>query len=62
MTGIPGQLLHVCQFQTNLDFDLDPVQLLDACIEIEQYGQVRSLNVHITGALMLWEHVRQCLP
>merc|ERR1712098_588362 len=42
-----------------------PVELLnlvDACVEIPQHGLVRSFNVHVTGALVLWEFVRQKLP
>lgn len=39
-----------------------PVALLnmvDVCVEIPQSGLVRSLNVHVTGALVLWEYVKQ---
>jgi tRNA G18 (ribose-2'-O)-methylase SpoU len=36
-------------------------QLLDACIEIPQLGKIRSLNVHVSGALVLYEHARQRL-
>jgi len=32
---------------------------LDCCVEIPQVGQIRSLNVHVTGALFVWEYVRQ---
>ncbi|KAK9507448.1 hypothetical protein O3M35_007301 [Rhynocoris fuscipes] len=32
---------------------------LDACIEIPQYGLIRSLNVHVTGAICLWEYAKQ---
>ena len=35
-----------------------PVQLLaevDICLEIPQYGVIRSLNVHVSAALALWE-------
>jgi len=41
-----------------------PVELLqqvDICIEIPQKGLIRSFNVHVTGALVLWEYVRQHL-
>ena len=36
--------------------------LLDECIEIPQFGVIRSLNVHVSGALCLWEYTKQHLP
>lgn len=33
--------------------------LLDQCIEVPQCGVVRSLNVHVTGALFMWEYASQ---
>ncbi|KAK1407772.1 hypothetical protein QVD17_39399 [Tagetes erecta] len=41
--GIPVELIH----------------MLDACIEIPQLGVIRSLNVHVSGAIALWEYTRQ---
>lgn len=41
--GIPVEIIHV----------------LDACLEIPQLGVVRSLNVHVSGAIALWEYTRQ---
>ncbi|KAK2970368.1 hypothetical protein RJ640_012948 [Escallonia rubra] len=41
--GIPVELIHI----------------LDACIEIPQLGAIRSLNVHVSGAIALWEYTRQ---
>ena len=35
------------------------IQLLDVCVEIPQTGLIRSLNVHVTGAIIVWEYVRQ---
>ena len=35
-----------------------PVELLqevDCCMEIPQYGVIRSLNVHVSAALAIWE-------
>ena len=32
---------------------------MDACVEIPQAGVVRSLNVHVSGSLLLWEYARQ---
>lgn len=40
--GIPVELIH----------------LLDNCIEIPQWGIVRSLNVHVSGALAVWEYTK----
>ncbi|XP_070503310.1 uncharacterized protein [Chironomus tepperi] len=33
--------------------------LLDLVIEIPQSGVVRSLNVHVAGAIMIWEYTKQ---
>lgn len=41
--GIPADIIHV----------------LDACVEIPQLGVVRSLNVHVSGAIAIWEYTRQ---
>lgn len=35
------------------------LQLLDACVEIPQSGLLRSLNVHVSGAIAVYEHARQ---
>lgn len=35
------------------------IQLLDACVEIPQQGIIRSLNVHVSGAIFIWEYARQ---
>ena len=40
---------------------VDFIQLLDVCVEIPQRGLVRSLNVHVSGALLIWEYTRQQL-
>ncbi|KAM9847516.1 LOW QUALITY PROTEIN: putative methyltransferase TARBP1 [Aulostomus maculatus] len=37
------------------------LQLLDVCVEIPQQGVIRSLNVHVSAALLIWEHTRQHL-
>ena len=37
------------------------IQLLDECVEIPQHGIIRSLNVHVSGALFVWEYSRQHL-
>ncbi|XP_020520025.1 uncharacterized protein LOC18429133 [Amborella trichopoda] len=38
---------------------VDIIHVLDACLEIPQLGVVRSLNVHVSGAIALWEYTRQ---
>ena len=43
--GVPAEILH----------------LVDDCIEIPQFGMVRSLNVHVTGSIVLWEARKQRL-
>ncbi|KAI5088024.1 putative methyltransferase TARBP1 isoform X3, partial [Silurus meridionalis] len=37
----------------------DLLQLLDVCVEIPQQGVTRSLNVHVSAALLVWEYTRQ---
>ena len=39
-----------------------PVELLnlvDHCVEIPQTGIIRSLNVHVSASIMMWEYTRQ---
>lgn len=41
-----------------------PVHLLnmvDKCLEIPQLGIIRSLNVHVSGAIAIWEFSKQRL-
>jgi tRNA G18 (ribose-2'-O)-methylase SpoU len=41
-----------------------PIELLnfvDHCVEIPQFGIVRSLNVHVCASLLVWEYTRQQL-
>jgi tRNA G18 (ribose-2'-O)-methylase SpoU len=38
--GIPSQYLRA----------------VDKCVEIPQLGIIRSLNVHVSGAIMMWDH------
>ena len=37
------------------------LRVLDVCVQIPQKGIVRSLNVHVSGALAVWEYTRQHL-
>lgn len=40
---------------------VDVLQVVDVCVEIPQFGLIRSLNVHVSGALLLWEYTQQQL-
>lgn len=35
------------------------LNLLDMAIEIPQFGVVRSLNVHVSASLFMWEYCKQ---
>ncbi|KAG8444525.1 hypothetical protein GDO86_009620 [Hymenochirus boettgeri] len=35
------------------------IQHLDVCVEIPQQGIIRSLNVHVSGAVLIWEYTKQ---
>lgn len=35
------------------------IPILDNCVEIPQVGVIRSLNVHVTGAICIWEYAKQ---
>ncbi|EGC34723.1 hypothetical protein DICPUDRAFT_153035 [Dictyostelium purpureum] len=37
------------------------INLLDKCIEIPQLGVIRSLNVHVSGSILMWEYTKQKL-
>nr|XP_046257205.1 probable methyltransferase TARBP1 isoform X2 [Scatophagus argus] len=37
------------------------LRMLDVCVEIPQQGVIRSLNVHVSAALLIWEYTRQHL-
>ncbi|CAH0581607.1 unnamed protein product [Chrysodeixis includens] len=37
----------------------DLLPIMDHCVEIPQQGFVRSLNVHVTAAIFVWEYARQ---
>ncbi len=39
----------------------DIINLIDNCIIIPQYGEIRSLNVHVSAAIMIWEVVNSIL-
>ncbi|XP_075974651.1 uncharacterized protein LOC142975593 [Anticarsia gemmatalis] len=39
----------------------DLLPIMDHCVEIPQQGVVRSLNVHVTAAIFVWEYARQII-
>ena len=41
--GIPVEFIHA----------------VDQCVEIPQLGIIRSLNVHVSGAITIWEYTKQ---
>ena len=43
--GIPVKFLHV----------------VDVCVEIPQLGVIRSLNVHVSASLAIWEYTKQMM-
>ncbi|OQR88604.1 SpoU rRNA Methylase family, partial [Thraustotheca clavata] len=40
---------------------VDILQAVDQCVEIPQLGVIRSLNVHVSGAILLWGYTQQQL-
>lgn len=38
------------------------IAMLDATVEIPQLGVIRSLNVHVSGAIAMYEYTKQQLP
>ena len=38
---------------------MDLLELVDYCVEIEQFGKIRSLNVHISAVLSIYEFAKQ---
>jgi len=37
------------------------LQMVDTCVEIPQLGIIRSLNVHVSGAIAIWEYTKQMM-
>lgn len=56
--GFPGRTVLVLG-QEKEGIPVDIIHTLDACVEIPQLGVVRSLNVHVSGAIAVWEYTRQ---
>lgn len=40
---------------------VDFLPLIDQCIEIPQFGVIRSLNVHVSAAVLIWEYTKERL-
>ena len=38
---------------------MEVLHLMDECVEAPQYGVIRSLNVHVAGAIAIWEYTKQ---
>ena len=38
------------------------LQVLDATVEIPQLGLIRSLNVHVSASICVWEYTKQHMP
>jgi tRNA G18 (ribose-2'-O)-methylase SpoU len=66
-----SKMLHTFQFPTRCILLLgkekegipqEYYSIMDFCVEIPQFGIIRSLNVHVTGALCLWEYTKQHMP
>lgn len=51
---------HFCRNEKQ-GIPADLIQLVDVCVEIPQQGVIRSLNVHVSGALLIWEYRKQRL-
>ncbi|EGG14322.1 tRNA/rRNA methyltransferase SpoU family protein [Cavenderia fasciculata] len=50
-------LLLLGQEQNGIPSDF--LNLVDYCVEIPQFGIIRSLNVHVSGSIVLWEYSQQ---
>lgn len=35
------------------------IPLFNTCVEIPQVGVIRSLNVHVTAAICIWQYASQ---
>ena len=45
----------------NSGVPLEVINEMDCCCQIPQQGVLRSLNAHVSGAMVLWEYTRQML-
>ena len=51
-------VLYTCSNERE-GIPVDLIHMLDDCVEIPQFGVIRSLNVHVSGALLVWEYTKQ---
>lgn len=56
-TGTGGTVLLLGKEKEGIPIEY--LQMVDQCIEIPQYGIIRSLNVHVSGAIAIWEYTKQ---
>lgn len=35
------------------------LNMADLCVEIPQFGVIRSLNVHVSASIIIWEYCKQ---
>ena len=54
--GVPAEIIQVGEKEGTQR------KMLDLCIEIPQLGIIRSLNVHVSGSILLWEYTRKMNP
>jgi tRNA guanosine-2'-O-methyltransferase len=59
-TELPSRMVLVLGAERE-GIPVELLQHLDFCVEIPQLGLIRSLNVHVSGALIMWEYTRQRL-
>ena len=58
-----GDIIFGCHFlpcsNEHLGIPVEVLHLMDECLEAPQFGIIRSLNVHVAGAIAIWEYTRQ---
>ena len=66
--GIPSVSIFLCNpdntsrlLLTEHYLQQDIIPALDVCVEIPQSGVIRSLNVHVSASVTLWEYAKQCV-
>ena len=55
--GVPASIIQVGERINNQFNNNNNGKMLDLCIEIPQFGVIRSLNVHVSGSILLWEYI-----
>lgn len=57
-TDFPGKIVLLLGKEKE-GIPVELLQLVDICIEIPQFGVIRSLNVHVSAAIAIWEFTKQ---